>query len=281
MAVAKVLISGAGVGGLAAAAALGQRGVSVDVVEAKPDATVLGVGINQPGNSLRALDALGVLEEVLAVGFPYPGNDYRDWNDNRIVEVPSSLGDERVPANCGLTRSGLHSILTGAAQRAGANVRYATTIENFVDLGDAVRVTFNDGQVQDYDLLVGFEGLRSSLRRKLFGDDYEPTFTGSSVWRLQLPRPAHVTQCLLWQGDLVKGGVIPLSQDQMYMLLVTREPDNPRYAPEDYRHCSSSGLSGSRGCWVTSATRSPLTPRGSSTPRSTRSTSPSRGTAAE
>lgn len=247
MTVRKVLISGAGIGGLAAAVALGQRGVEVHVVEMKDSAAVLGVGINQPGNSLRALDALGVLDEVLAAGYPYPGNDYRDWHDNRIVEVPSSLGDDRVPANCGLTRKDLHGILSGAAAAAGAQVRYGTTIESFEDTGDSVRVVLTDGTTDEYDLLVGFEGLRSPLRRNLLGEGHDPIFTGSSVWRLQLPRPAQVTQCQLWQGHLVKGGVIPLSDDQMYMLLVTREPANPRYEHDDYALLLKERLAGFDG----------------------------------
>ncbi|MFH5823157.1 FAD-dependent monooxygenase [Georgenia sp. AZ-5] len=247
MAVNKVLVIGAGVGGLAAAAALGQRGVAVDVVEVREDEHVLGVGINQPGNSLRALDALGVLEDVLAVGFPYDGNDYRDWNDERIVLVPSSLGDGRVPANCALTRKELHTILHAAADAAGASVTYGVTVEALEERDDSVAVTLSNGDVGVYDLVVAFDGVRSPMRRRLFGDAFEPVHTGSSVWRLQLPRPADVTRTTLWQGDLVKGGVIPLSAESMYMLLVTREPGNPRHAPEDFGELLRERLAGFSG----------------------------------
>src|SRR4051794_23204547 len=126
MAVAHALVVGAGVGGLAAATALGRRGISVDVVENQEPGSGLGVGINQPGNSLRALDALGVLGEILDVGFPFDGNDYRDWHDERIVLVPSALGGDGFPANCGLSRKDLHDILLRAAKAAGANITYGT-----------------------------------------------------------------------------------------------------------------------------------------------------------
>jgi 2-polyprenyl-6-methoxyphenol hydroxylase-like FAD-dependent oxidoreductase len=64
----KVLVQGAGIGGLGAAIALRRRGIHVDLVEIKPEFSAYGVGINQPANSLRALRSLGVLDEILTVG---------------------------------------------------------------------------------------------------------------------------------------------------------------------------------------------------------------------
>lgn len=247
MSVRRVLVVGAGIGGLGAAAALAQRGVEVDVVELAPDAQVAGVGINQPGNSLRALDALGVLDEVLAEGFAFPGNDYRDWQDNEIVYVPCALGDDRVPPNAALTRSALGEILGRAAGRAGARVRYGLTVEDLVDGADGVAVTLSDGCREAYDLVVGFDGIRSPLRRRIFGDAHEPAFTGFSVWRLQLPRPAWVDRTTVYQGDRSKGGVIPLSQELMYMLLVTPEPGNPRLDPADHPRLLRERLAGYTG----------------------------------
>ena len=65
MAVSKVLIVGGGIGGLSAAIAFRQRDVDVDVVEINPKWDVYGVGILQPGNAIRALDALGVAEQAV------------------------------------------------------------------------------------------------------------------------------------------------------------------------------------------------------------------------
>src|SRR3954471_10956651 len=124
----KVLIVGAGIGGLGAGAALAQRGIEVDIVEIAPEPNVYGVGINQPANSLRALDALGVLDEVRAVGYEFDHTRFHDHHGNLVVDVPSLLGGDGIPANTGLTRRDLHGILIGAADRAGARTRYATTV---------------------------------------------------------------------------------------------------------------------------------------------------------
>ncbi|GGF30489.1 FAD-dependent monooxygenase [Subtercola lobariae] len=247
MAVQKVLIVGAGIGGLGAATALAQRGVDVDIVEVKPDSHVLGVGINQPGNSLRALDTLGLLEECVSTGFSFAGNDYLDWNDNEIVSVDSGLGDERVPANTAITRPALHGILKSAAERAGASIRYATTVADLVDDGDGVDATFNDGSTTRYDLVVAFDGVKSPTRSLVFGPEVQAEFAGFGVWRLQLDRPAELRRAQVFQGISAKAGLIPLSEEHMYMFLVVPEPGNPHHDPADFGDLLKTRLEGFGG----------------------------------
>ena len=73
MIAARVLIQGGGIGGLIAAAALAQRGAEVDVVEHRPAASVLGVGLIQPPNALRVMAEIGVLDDCLAAGYQGDG----------------------------------------------------------------------------------------------------------------------------------------------------------------------------------------------------------------
>jgi len=232
--VEKVLVVGAGIGGLAVAAALGQRGAEVDMVEIKPDSTVYGVGINQPANSLRALDKIGVLEQILDVGVVYDGYTFFDYKGNEVVAIKSQLGDERVPPNCALPRRELSRILIGAAEGAGAKIRYGTTVEDLDDRGDSIGVTLTDGSTADYDLVVGFDGIKSPLRSRLFGDAYQPVYSGHVVWRLTVPRPASVTRSDLFQSPRSKGGYIPLTEETMYLLLVTSEPEGVHYDVADF-----------------------------------------------
>jgi 2-polyprenyl-6-methoxyphenol hydroxylase-like FAD-dependent oxidoreductase len=231
--VGKILIVGAGIGGLGAGAALAQRGVEVDIVEIKPEPNVYGVGINQPANSLRALDALGVLDEVRAVGFEFDCTKFHDHHGNLVVSVPSGLGGD-VPANAGLTRRDLHNILIGAADRAGATTRYATTVTDLADDNGAAQVTLTDGTEAEYDLVVAFDGINSPLRKRLFGDGYDPVYTGSGVWRVTVPRPDEVDCCALYQAPGTKAGHIPLTSDLMYLLLVNAEPHHARYDKAKY-----------------------------------------------
>ena len=164
--VRSVLIVGAGIGGLGAGTALAQRGIQVDVVEIKPEPNVYGVGINQPGNSLRALRTLGVLDEIRELGFEFDRWTFHDAKGELVVSVPSNLGHDGVPPNVALARRDLHQVLIGAADRAGVNVRYGTSVKDFDE--DTGHVELSDGSTGDYDVIIGFDGINSPLRARLF-----------------------------------------------------------------------------------------------------------------
>lgn len=230
----RILVIGAGIGGLASAALFAQRGATVDVVEMRDTADVLGVGINQPANSLRVLREIGILDDLIGSGFTYDGLLFHDHHGDVVVATTSKLGGD-VPANLGLSRGALATALLGAAQRAGARVRYGLTVRDISQSPDRVTATFSDGTLGAYDLLVAFDGIKSEMRHRLFGPEFEPQFTGFSVWRVTLPRPESVDRCQLFHGIDTKAGMIPLSPTHMYLFVVTREPGNPHHDPREYR----------------------------------------------
>jgi 2-polyprenyl-6-methoxyphenol hydroxylase-like FAD-dependent oxidoreductase len=232
--VERALIVGAGIGGLAAYTALAQAGIEADVIERAPDSTVYGVGICQPANSLRVLKRLGVLEEILDTGWAFEDWLFYDHHENLVCEVPSRLGrGEDVPAEVGLMRPELHRILIEAAERAGARVRYGTTVADLQDEGESVAVQFSDGRAGDYDLVIAFDGIKSEMRQRLFGDGFEPVYTGAAVWRVMAPRLPEVVCGGIYQSPTGKAGRTPLGEDKMYLLLVTEEPAGVRYAKEE------------------------------------------------
>lgn len=229
-AIRTALIVGGGIGGLTAAIALRRQGIDVDLIEIEPQMTVYGVGIIQPNNTLRALDQIGIAKACVDAGAAYPGWRIFDEVGNLLMEAPS--GNEAAaayPPNNGITRPLLHQILTDAAERAGAAIRFGVSIEDFSDDGQGVDVRFVDGSTGRYDLVVACDGLYSQMRRRLFGDEHEPRFTGQGVWRYNLPRPADLEWGALFEGPDSKVGFVPLSPTLMYMLIVTCEPGNPRF----------------------------------------------------
>jgi 2-polyprenyl-6-methoxyphenol hydroxylase-like FAD-dependent oxidoreductase len=233
--VERALIVGAGIGGLATYTALAQAGIEADVIERAPDSTVYGVGICQPANSLRILKRLGVLEEIVDTGWAFEDWLFFDHHENLVCEVPSLLGrgEEGVPAEVGLMRPELHRILIEAARREGATVRYGTTVAELEDEGERVAVEFSDGSSASYDLVIAFDGIKSEMRRRLFGDGHEPVYTGAAVWRVMAPRLPEVVCGGLYQSPTRKAGRTPLGEDKMYLLVVSEEPAGVRYAKED------------------------------------------------
>jgi 2-polyprenyl-6-methoxyphenol hydroxylase-like FAD-dependent oxidoreductase len=230
----RVLVVGGGVGGLTAATAFAQRGVEVLLIERRPSFDVPGVGLGQPANALRIYDALGVLDPILASGFSYDRMFIFDPNRTLIVEHKFLLGDARVPAFCALSRLRLHEILLGAAQQAGVKVELGCTVDEIEDEGDRVAVTLSNGQTKTFDLLAGFDGLRSTTRQHLYGSAFVPRFSGYGAWRVQVPRPDYVRGMEFLQGIGSKTGAMPLSDDLMYLFHIRPEARDAVFERKDY-----------------------------------------------
>jgi 2-polyprenyl-6-methoxyphenol hydroxylase-like FAD-dependent oxidoreductase len=232
----RVLIVGGGIGGLTLAVALGRQGVRADVIELKPEHMVHGVGIIQPGNALRALRTLDLMSACLAEGFQTDHYVVYDAAGDFIARMqPMRMAGPETPAVNGMPRPALHRILTNAAEKAGARIRLGLTVSSITSHEDRADVVLSDGSEETYDLVVGADGIRSHVRQMVFGRQFEPQFTGHGVWRFTVRRTPDVTHQIMLYGVGVKAGVMPVSNDQMYLLLVTNEPGNP-WMPAENLH---------------------------------------------
>jgi 2-polyprenyl-6-methoxyphenol hydroxylase-like FAD-dependent oxidoreductase len=222
----RVLVVGGGVGGLTAATAFARRGVEVVLVERRPAFDVPGVGLGQPANALRVYDALGVLPDILASGFSYDHMCIFDPRRALIVRHKFLLGDAHIPAFCALSRRRLHDILLGAAEQAGVEVRCGLTASEIHHHDDGVTVVFTDGRSATFDLVAGFDGIRSAMRQHLVGTAFVPRPSGYGAWRLQVPRRDDVRGMEFLQGIGSKTGAMPLADDLMYLFHIRPEaPD--------------------------------------------------------
>jgi 2-polyprenyl-6-methoxyphenol hydroxylase-like FAD-dependent oxidoreductase len=222
------------VGGLTAATAFARRGVEVVLIERRPAFDIPGVGLGQPANALRIYDALGVLPDVLASGFSYDHMCIFDPSRELIVRHKFLLGDERIPAFCALSRLRLHEILLAAAEGAGVQVRCGLTVSDIHDDDDGVTVDFSNGQSDMFDLLAGFDGIRSATRLHLVGTAFVPRPSGYGAWRLQVPRPGYVQGMEFLQGIGSKAGAMPLADDLMYLFHIRPEARHAEFERDDY-----------------------------------------------
>ena len=229
----RVLVVGGGVGGLTAAAAFARQGVDVVLIERRPAFDIPGVGLGQPANALRVYDTLGVLEQILDTGFGYDRMYLFDPDRRLIVEHKFLLGDDRVPAFCALSRLQLHEILLGAAERAGARIRLGVTVGEIHEERDRVDVVFSTGEHASFDLLAGFDGIRSQVRQHLFGTAFVPRPSGYGAWRVQAPRPDYVRGMEFLQGIGSKTGAMPLGNDIMYLFHIRPEAPGANFAGQD------------------------------------------------
>jgi 2-polyprenyl-6-methoxyphenol hydroxylase-like FAD-dependent oxidoreductase len=228
-AVDRALVVGGGIGGLTAGVALRRAGVAVDLVEIQEKPTVYGVGIIQPNNTLRALDRVGLADTCVRMGGAYPGWKIFDVTGRHLMDAPNtSEASPRHPPVNGITRPVLQKVLTDAAIEAGVSFRNGTTVRKFSHADGAEQVEFTDGRRDRYPLVVACDGLHSSMRTMLFGDAHEPKYTGLAVWRYNFQRPSRVQWGEIHFGPRAKAGLVPMSPSQMYMFVVTAEPEHQR-----------------------------------------------------
>ncbi len=202
-----VLIAGGGIGGLSAALSLAQAGFEVDVFEQASEFGEIGAGIQLSPNATRVLHHLDLAPRLESCAFLPERTEFRSWKTNRLLST-NPLGDT-VRASYGFPyyhvhRGDLLAVLVDAAREVDSIALHTSTrVERFVQGADGVRVTVS-GKDRCGDLLIGADGIHSTVRAALFGAE-APTFTGNVAWRTlvpvsRLPRGLIPPAATVWWG---------------------------------------------------------------------------------
>jgi len=227
-AIGSVAIIGSGVAGLAAGIQLAKAGVKVDLYEAKPEISALGSGISLQGNALRVFDALGVWEDIRDAGYIFEGLNLRAPGPGApiVASLPDvKSGGPDYPAAMGMPRANLTRILLDHAERAGVHVHFGAKVTGLEQQADSVELVLESGSAGVFDLVIGADGLNSTVRG-LIGIDTKPVPNGMGIWRTFVSRPAEVERSELYYGGPVFiAGYTPTGEDSMYAFLVEKAQD--------------------------------------------------------
>ncbi len=221
----RILIVGGGIAGMCTAIELRKRNHHVDLVELDPEWCVYGAGITLSGPTLRALTDIGVIDEIMALGWCADGLDLLAPDGTPVGEIPTprlSTTRPDVPGGGGIMRPELARILREQTMRSGTAVRCGTSFETIKQDGRGVTVVCTDGREDRYDLLIGADGLMSDVRKAIFPNAAEPTYTGQACWRAVVPRPADIRNATMSMGREVKAGINPISKEEMYLYVTER-----------------------------------------------------------
>lgn len=225
----RILIIGGGFSGMSAAIELRKRDVEVDLVELDPDWRNYGAGISLSGATLRAFRTLGILEAFLEHGAATDGVELRLPHGPVVSTLPTPrVAGPDVPGSGGIMRPVLARILADATRAAGVDVRLGCTFEALDQDAAGVDVRFSDGERRRYDLVVGADGLNSSVRQALFPASPKPLYVGQAVWRAVLRRTLDIRTVTMWLGPTIKPGVNPVSKTEMYLFITEPRPVNDR-----------------------------------------------------
>ena len=198
----KITVAGAGIGGLAAAIALGRDGREMTVAERAPEITEVGAGIQISPNGMAVMRSLGLDAALLEASVRAEAVHLIDGPSGRLVAV-LNLKQYAPDLHWALVhRSDLIGLLQDAALSAGAKV----------ETGREILPPTDGAALPGDDLLIGADGLRSAMRAVLLAQD-KPFFTGQVAWRavIEDTDPAPIVEVHMGRGKhlvsypLIKG----------------------------------------------------------------------------
>lgn len=234
----RVVVFGAGIAGLSSALMLARCGMDVTVIESQNDWDIVGAGLTISGPSFRAIEALGILSDVLEQGHVHPGIQVHDQHGQYLKTLTSpaiaSQSGEALPGAGGILRSTLHRILLHHLKACGVLVQMGLSCQSLRQIAVAesdpacVQLVLSDGRELECNAVVVAEGLFSASRRTLFPTSSAPSLTGQACWRLVLERPSHVDHRFFYLGGAVKVGLTPVSKQQMYLFVLEEVAHKPR-----------------------------------------------------
>ena len=186
----RVLIAGAGIGGLTAALAALRLGHEVEVYEQASELKEVGAGVQLSANGTRVLYALGVGEELKSLSCEATGKEIRLWNTGETWKL-FDLGKVSIERYgfpyFTVYRPDLLDVLARAVRRLKADaIHLGRKCVGFTQTDGGVRLDLEEGTTATGDALIGADGVHSPIRQTLFGAD-KPQFSGIIAWRGIIP----------------------------------------------------------------------------------------------
>src|SRR3712207_4092471 len=186
-----------------------------------------GAGIYLPGNASRALRQLGLDAPLRPLGDLIFRQVFLDARGRGLFEMDVAALWAGVGESRALSRGDLQQVLlTGV----GGEVRYGTAVRDLELFDATAKVEFGDGTVSEYDLVVGADGRRSTIRAKAgLGGPASPT--GQIVYRSVVSGGPALSDWTALLGRRSSFTVMPMGSRRLYCYADETAPDMP--SPED------------------------------------------------
>eukprot|EP01125_Pyxidicula_operculata_P014977 TRINITY_DN5058_c0_g1_i7.p1 TRINITY_DN5058_c0_g1~~TRINITY_DN5058_c0_g1_i7.p1 ORF type:complete len:588 (-),score=56.00 TRINITY_DN5058_c0_g1_i7:17-1780(-) len=220
--ITKVVIVGAGIGGLTLCNGLKKIGVSAKVFERNPVIkATLGGGIGLWRNSLKCFSSIGMEKDIISDGSFMPSPSYLTQEGSKLAS-PTKNFSKVFPILC-MDRSDLHNRL---ALDVESNIVFGKEFTHFHDDGNKVIVYFKDGTSEEADLLVGADGIHSQVRSQMFKDILsDPYYCGYTYYRANITCTdaeydkivqSDIGAFETWSSDGRRFGLVPLKKPTLF-----------------------------------------------------------------
>ena len=202
----KILIVGAGIGGLVSALCLNKKGYEVEIYEQSEVLSELGAGVQLSPNATRVLDYLKLTDDLKPHVFEPRSFQFLNYKTEKIIskrELGLKIQDDFGFPNFDVHRADLQKVLLNKVEEEGIKI---LTNMKVIDVGNEENkayIKINEEKIKA-DIVIGADGIHSIVREKIF-EKKESSFTGNVAWRMlipvdSLPRDLILPDTTVWLG---------------------------------------------------------------------------------
>jgi FAD-dependent urate hydroxylase len=232
----KVVIIGAGIGGLTAGIALAQAGYAVQIYDRVSSLRPVGAGISLWSNGVKVLNRLGLGAEIAAIGGQMNTMQYRDktgqlLNDIDLLPLIDQVGQRPYP----VARRDLQAML---GQAFPGEVQLGHDCCDIQEDESGVTAHFTNGHQARGDVLVAADGIGSKLRTYVLGQAVEPRYGGYINWNGLVAADADLAPKDAWViyvGDHQRASLMPVAGDRFYFFLDVPLPADTPAVPAQFQ----------------------------------------------
>ncbi|WP_323704033.1 FAD-dependent monooxygenase [Mammaliicoccus sp. Dog046] len=218
----KIAVVGAGIGGLTVAGLMCQIGHDVNVYEGKDNLDQVGAGIGIGSNALKALKQYRMAYAIEQEGQPLEQIKIHSDLDENLSALNMKQDDTH---NITIHRNVLHEILKTYVPSERIHLNHKVT--EFKPTGDGVRLCFDNGEVEEFELVIAADGLHSNIRTQIYPKSL-PKYAGYTCFRGVVNAKLDIDgkEALEYWGHKGRFGIVPLKENQYYWFCTMNAKEN-------------------------------------------------------
>ncbi len=226
----KVAIIGGGIGGLTTAISLQQEGIDFELYEAAPELKPVGAGIVMASNAMTVFQRLGLGEKVAAAGREIKQAYITNQSFGIVsgIDVQKSITRRYGIGSYAYHRGRLQQMLL--SEISPTKIHLGKKLINLTQDDNKVVLTFSDHSRAEADIAIGADGIRSVVRKSIFGD-LPLRYSGQTCWRgmapFSLPKELHFNSYEMWgNAKGLRFGFVPTAENETYYFTTFYAPAN-------------------------------------------------------
>jgi FAD-dependent urate hydroxylase len=232
----KVIVIGAGIGGLTAGIALRQAGHEVAIYDKVRSLRPIGAGISLWSNGVKVMNALGLGEQMAKIGGRMDRMTYLTQTGEMLNDIPlQPLIDQVAQRPYPVARTALQQMLCDAFD---GELHLGQRCIGVKESAPAVTALFEDGTEVSGDVLIAADGVHSQLRTYVVGQPIAASYQGYVNWNGLVPIAPDLAPADTWViyvGNHQRASMMPVAHGQFYFFFDVPLPEHTEATPEQYR----------------------------------------------